>query len=244
MQKIIVSLCALVLFGACTPAVKVAVPTNAHVFMAPYDELRDAALNHISSHYTITHIDMEAGIIQASFTTTIPSSVLDCGKIQDTGTLEDGTSFTYTYNGADSPVYTMTKVDDAYMHNTRTLQLTGNLELVLTSLDKNTSALTIKTEYTLNKTNVYTSAKKTSRYASTQKSTTEKQSMTFHSGEVGTFSKNEQKNSEHTEQSTEETPDRVFNQTDDLSENTMQCVDNSNIENSIIEILSKHLQNK
>jgi len=227
MQKLLISICALVLFTSCASSRHAVIsnsPKYQHTFKASYELVLDAVLNHLSSQYLIEYIDMPTGTIHAYFKTSTPNSLLDCGNIKDTGTLQSGSPFTYIYNGADTPVYTLAKVDGNYMHDTRTLALEGNIRLVLQRKNKNTTTLRIITHYTLTKQNTYRPMKRVySNLQALNQANTKKEVMIFYSNEVGKFA-------------------ITTSVSANVAADTMQCVANTRLEDSIIKNITQHLE--
>lgn len=221
MQKLLVSICALILFTSCTSQNNIRMndtSTQYYTFQASHDKVWEASLNHLSSNYTIDNIDINTRTIYARFQTNIPNSVLDCGKIKDAGILSDGTPFTYIYNGADSPVYTISKIDDNYLYNTQKLDLEGSIQINLQSKSKNKTIVSIKTHYTLSKQNTYQPTNnKQKSFQNAYNENNNNETISFYSTEIGEFSTN-------------------------TSANPMQCVANARITDSITKSIRQLLK--
>lgn len=228
-------------------------------FKATLEEVLDASLNHLSSHYIIDKVyrDQQTSqkqenptkplyIIEASFMTKTPNSVLDCGKIKDEAILPDGNRFSYVYNGADSPVFTMEKRNGIYMNASKTLTLYGHITLTLQEITPKKTSVTVLTDYRLTQEVIYTPLKNT-RTLFRDNSQKEEviQEMRFYTGETGIFDtilSQAQANTyvpiESRETKGQQNPDTPENQI----ANNMQCQAKSNIEDSILNAIREYLK--
>lgn len=190
-MRIILCFCLMLTMSACSPkTINVSDSDKGMLISRIYDRdyytVWDAMLVYLKSKYVVKSADENTGVIRISFTNSTPSSLIDCGVVENSGKLATDNQYFYSYKGTDSPVYTVFVQKGIGYQSVRTISLEGESAVHVEVLTRDTTRVNIHTQYSLTEQYKYhTSVKKGTKMVPIKKIQTD--TMHFSTNGPGRF---------------------------------------------------------
>lgn len=118
------------------------------IYNKPYDIVWKSVVQSIgSSYFVLENIEKDSGILSLSFTTQTPEDLIDCGTIEESGTVQMQ-KYNLKYKGTDNNI-TRTVISDNGLIGTalRKFSVSGKSNILVKSIGTKSTQVTVKTRY-------------------------------------------------------------------------------------------------